>query len=896
MTFLLPQALLLLVPLAVVLWRRGQVRGPAMWVRAVLLLFVTLALARPALRVRSAGSDVVVVVDRSRSMPVTGDASALELIRLLESQRRPGDRLGVVGFGREARIDRALSSEAVFNGFVAPVDAEASNLAAALEVAFGVIPSDRNGRVLIISDGRATGLDARAAARRLAARGISVDHRWLARDEAVLDVAMTSLEGPPSLPSKEPFLITATLKASEATTGTFTLSRNGQVVLQTTRSIPEGSSVLTFPELADQPGLVSYEARVAVEGDRVPENDVARAVVRVEQAPRVLLLTDSPSGTLAKTLLTSKLELEVRSPAPLTMAQLENVGAVVLEDVEAGRLGESGLNVLAQFVEQAGGGLVMTGGRHSFGEGGYRKSVIEDVLPVSLEIREEQRKAALALSIIMDCSCSMGVTVPDGRTKMELAAEGVVGALELLNARDEASVHMVDTEVHELFGLSPVADGLPLSKVKRGFSGGGGIFIGVGLRTARREILKSTKATRHVLLFSDAADSEAPEDALDTVKELVGRGVTVSVIGLGSAGDSDAQLLRDIARAGNGRMYFADDATSLPRIFSQETIAVARASFIEEPTVLAPSADLGLLGRVPAKEPPSIDGYNLTFHKASSSVGVQTTDDNKAPIVAFWPHGAGRAVAVMLEVDGKATGGFRSWASARPLLEQAVRWSMPAQVDALDAVARSSLQGNDLHVTLDVAPNAVSVAGTPKLVLMSGDAHAKPIEMPLRWEDEDRLGAHLVLPGSGTWHPVLKVGPRVFRAAPVTLSWAPEFEPGSPKEGQATLTSVSKAGQGVERLSMTGMFRDAPESEGTLPVSAPLVALAVMLVVLEVVTRRFWTGPSPAVAVSSKRSKVTEVAREVPPPGPASEEPSAVRSALEEARKRSRGRTGPGGS
>ena len=138
----------------------------------------------------------------------------------------------------------------------------------------------------------------------------------------------------------------------------------------------------------------------------------------------------------------------------------------------------------------------MTGGRHSFGEGGYRKSPIEDVLPVSLEMRQEQRKASVALSILMDCSCSMGATVPDGRTKMQLAAEGAVAALELLNPEDEASVHMIDTAAHEIFGLSPVHDGLPLDKVARGFSGGGGIYVGEALRVGKGEILSSRKPTR----------------------------------------------------------------------------------------------------------------------------------------------------------------------------------------------------------------------------------------------------------------------------------------------------------------------------------------------------------------------------------------------------------------
>ena len=883
MTFALPQVLMLLVPLGVLLWRRGRVRGPAMLIRAALVTVITVALAAPSWRIRSTGSDLVVLVDRSRSMPAQSEAAATELVRLLESQRRTGDRVGVLGFGRETQVERGLSERGTFGGFPAAVDGEASNLAGALEAAFDLIPSERAGRVLVVSDGRATGLDARAAARRLAARGIGVDYRFLGRDQAVLDVAMIELQAPPSLPSKEPFLITATVKSTTATKGTFTLTRSGRVISRVTRDIAEGKSIITFPEVADRPGLVAYEVRVQVEGDGVPENDVAKAVVRVEEAPRVLLLTDKVNGALAQTLSASKLDLQVQTPAALGMAALEGVGVVVLEDVEAGRLSEAGLNVLAQFVTEAGGGLVMTGGRHAFGEGGYRKSVLEDVLPVSLEIREEQRKAAIALSIIMDCSCSMGVPIPDGRTKMELAAEGVVGALQLLNVRDEASVHMVDTGDHELFGLSPVSEGLPLGRVKRGFSGGGGIYIGEALRIAKREILTSTKPTRHVLLFADAADSEAADDAQASVAAMVHEGVTVSVIGMGLPTDGDAQLLRDIARWGNGRIYFAEDVTSLPRIFSQETIAVARASFIDAPTGLAVGGDWGLLGRASGASPPSVEGYNLTFRKPGTSTGLLTVDDNKAPIVAFWPRGAGRVVAVMAEVDGAATGALRTWSSTRPLLEETVRWAMPASVSGLDAVARTTVQGSDLHVTLDVPAEMISTFGAATLVLLSGDARVKPLELPLRWEDEDRLGAHLELPGSGTWHPVVKVGDRVYRAPPATLSWAPEFEPGSPQEGKSTLAAMAKAGGGVERLSMTGLFHEAPESEGLVPLGVPLIALAAVLMVLEVVLRRFWTGRVPA-AVRPVVAALVEAPRVEPVEAPKG------RDVLGDAKRRARQR------
>jgi uncharacterized membrane protein len=904
-SFVAPQALLLLLPLGLFLFFTARISGPPMWLRVALVTLLTVALARPELRYRSAGSDVVVIVDRSRSMPPRGEASAEELVRLLEPQRRTGDRLGVVSFGREPRVEMPLSAEGRFPGFTAAIDGESSNLSAALDAAGELIPAERAGRVLVLSDGRATGLDARAAARRLTARGIPVDVRFIGREEAAQDVAVTSLMVPPTVAAQEPFLLTATLKATSPAKTTLTLLRNGRPIAKTSRELGVGATVLTFRDLVEAPGLAAYELRADTADDGVPENDLGRAVVRIEGPPRVLLFTDKPKGTLARTLSEAKLALEVKAPGPVTMEQLEGVGAVVLEDVEAGRLSENGLHVLAQFVREAGGGLVMTGGKHSYGEGGYRKSPVEDLLPVSLEVREEQRKAAIAMSIIMDCSCSMGVRVPDGRTKMELAAEGVVGALQLLNPRDEAAVHMVDTEPHEIFSLQPVGGGLPLDKVARGFSGGGGIYVGVGLRTAKEQILSSTKPTRHVLLFSDAADSEEPDDYEKTIAELVRENVTVSVIGMGSRADPDAKLLEEVATRGNGRIYFAEDVMSLPRIFSQETIAVARSTFVEERAETKVALDLPQLGKLPSSDAPTVGGYNLTYLKPLASVGLRTADTNSAPVVAMWPRGAGRVAALTAEVDGPFTGEFRSWPGQRALLVQLVRWTMPPLALQLDAVARAQLSGNDLHVTLDFDPASPPPSGTPTLVLMAGDAKQKPVELPMRWEDEDRVGAHFVLPGSGTWHPVVKLGDRLFRAPPVTLPWAPEFEPAPVSEGKALLSAVAKAGGGLERIAMAGLFKEAVESEAAVPLAPGILALCVALLVAEVFVRRFLSGPrlrkrarpvvaapAPVAALSAPQRVVAAEApkpEEPPPPKPSA---PSMQDALSAAREKAKKRTG----
>ena len=90
--------------------------------------------------------------------------------------------------------------------------------------------------------------------------------------------------------------------------------------------------------------------------------------------------------------------------APLTLGELDGFRAVVLEDVLANELPPDGMHNLAHWVKNLGGGLLMTGGYSSFGVGGYYRSPIESVLPVTMEIREEQRKFGLAMAIALDPS------------------------------------------------------------------------------------------------------------------------------------------------------------------------------------------------------------------------------------------------------------------------------------------------------------------------------------------------------------------------------------------------------------------------------------------------------------------------------------------------------------
>src|SRR5207244_3147101 len=57
----------------------------------------------------------------------------------------------------------------------------------------------------------------------------------------------------------------------------------------------------------------------------------------------------------------------------------------IIDDIEAGFFKQDQLSLLSQFVSRRGGGLLMLGGKESFGEGGYNRTPVGEMLPVYLD-------------------------------------------------------------------------------------------------------------------------------------------------------------------------------------------------------------------------------------------------------------------------------------------------------------------------------------------------------------------------------------------------------------------------------------------------------------------------------------------------------------------------------
>jgi len=922
-SLLYPELLLLIVPLLFVYFWRA--RSPALggFTRVLMLLVAVSIAAVPLAPLGGKGVDVMIVADLSRSMPGDSRGRALEIIKLLEERRTSGDRVGIVTYGREARIERLPEEFGEAGGFVQQVDPDGSDLGGAITLAASLIPRARSGRLIVLSDGEANGTPVLAAAHEAAARGLPIDFRAFSRGDTA-DIAVESLDLPGVVDEREPFQFTASVRTDRTVAAEAILRRDDVEVARTTRTFEPGVTQLTFRDIVDRPGVARYRLELAAGGDRVPENNQGDGAVRVE-APAAILLVNSSGGpdNLSRALSAGKLPVNTVTPSalPADPAGLMAFRAVILANVPADQIGPQALAGLARFATDLGGGLLLTGGAASFGVGGYFKSALDPYLPVSMEIKNEHRKLSLAMAVALDRSGSMAMPASDGRTKMDLANLGTCAAIETLGPFDEVAVVAVDSAAHVISPLVPASEKDRIcDEVRTIQSMGGGIFTYTALVTAAQLVQESNKGTRHIVLFADAADAEEPGEYERLLAKLTSIGISVSVIALGSDADSDAAFLKDVAARGQGRIHFTASADELPRLFAQEAITVARSSFVTEPTAARALPDMVLLGELPASPFPSLDGYNLTYLRPGATMGVVTTDEYEAPVLAFWHQGLGRIASLTAEVDGRYSQRLNAWKDFPAFAIGLGRWLLggepPAGVRA--SVERAGGQG---VVRLELDPGRTRGgpddvrAATATIVPPPDSAAAAAQRLTLAWVNDDTLEARFPLQNAGLYLGAVQLGSgAVLPLAPLSLPYSPEFEPRSdPEEGRTTLREIARVTGGHERTAWDDVFSASRLwNRQVRDLVVPLALLLLALHVSEIAGRRLllfnaargwlqsWRWPRPRREWFRPRSAYPAQADPMPPVDstPVAPDtarvatPKPVESPLARAKKKARSRMG----
>ena len=681
--------------------------------RLVILLLLIGALAGVRLRLPSRDVAVIFAVDQSASISPAAQNAARDFVAKALEKQGASDDAGVIGFARDAEVWQPPAPGLRPKEWPVLKERAATDFERAFDFASAIFPTDKKRRLVLLSDGNDTSGRALPAAMDLVKAGVELFTVPL-RNAAASEVLVERVEIPRRLKTGEPFDLAANIRSNVETTAKVKLYQNQFLIEQRDVTLKPGDNDFRAPNLHADGNFISYEVEVVPARDTSVENNRAQATASLRGQPRVLIVDgdETKIRPLAEALRGEKMQVETRGALglPKTLEDLQQFDLLALSDVSALHMGREQMELYRRWVQDFGGGFLMIGGENSYGVGGYFRTPVEQMLPVRMEHEDRLDTPSVALLVVLDRSGSMTAQV-QGQTKMSLANQGAVLALNVLQPKDYFGVLAVDVRSHTVVPLAQHATrSSEEQKILSVTAGGGGIYIYTSLVEAFGQIRDIPARIKHIIVFSDAADAEEKNggemgdgargggSSLDLASAMLASKITTSVVALGLEADKDTAFLRQLAERGNGRFYLTSDATTLPQIFSTETMKVAQSSLVEEPFLAVPAKKSALTAGLDWAQAPLLLGYNATKQKPTADILLAT--ERGEPLLATWRYGLGQAAAFTSDAKSRWAAEWLAWPGYGKFWAQTVRGLM-RKSDQASFEVQSRESGDRLSLTID---------------------------------------------------------------------------------------------------------------------------------------------------------------------------------------------------
>lgn len=690
--------LLLLIPI-VYLARRshgwGKASGGAMtttkaWVslglRAMVVLLLALAISQPTLVKRGEGLSLVVVADRSASIPQRLRDQSERWLHEVGNTKRPEDRVGTIVVGGEPEILSRPETNAIVPESLSFLgDPDATDLASALRLALSIAPKDTATRLLLVSDGNENRGNLLKEAEAAAANGIPIDV-VITEFEHPNEIVFEQIQAPARSRIGATQDIRLFIRSQSEAQARLLLRENGRPI-DLDPAVPgdtmvvdlkAGPNVITVPVSFDEGGAQRFEATLEPLGegiDAVLENNRGTAVTFVAGGGKVLILdSGGESESLVRALREGGLTVDVRTAAeivdPATM--LNGYDALVLANVPRWDVDPALDRAIRASVHDMGVGLLMLGGPNSFGAGGWMESEVEKALPVKLDPPASRQLVRGALAIIVH-ACEWPTANYWAQT-VTIAAIQALSRLDLIGIITFGGLggHAWHHPLQEAGDKSAA-----IAAAKSMVVGDMQDFEGC-VALAYQGLSKTNAGQKHIIIISDG-DPAPPTPA--TLANCKNAKITITTVmlagGLGHGTQGDYQNMRYTATTTGGRFHEVKNPKQLPQIFTKEATVVSR-SLISEGRY-SPQVQTSLSGPLKGiTAVPEVQGYVVTVGKpglAQTSIQVSAKEGND-PLYAWWNYGVGRSVAFTSDATNRWGSAWTNWSDYRAFWEQTIRWLM----------------------------------------------------------------------------------------------------------------------------------------------------------------------------------------------------------------------------
>jgi hypothetical protein len=344
-------------------------------------------------------------------------------------------------------------------------------------------------------------------------------------------------------------------------------------------------------------------------------------------------------------------------------------------------------------------------------------------------------------------------------------------------------------------------------------------------------------AKKHIIILSDGLTQKADFPSLLT--SLREAKITVSTVALGK--DADRSLLRDIARQGNGRSYYTDDAEKIPRIFVGDTRLAAKNVIVEKPMRPVSHQESELIRGIPVQDLPLIEGQVITYPKEGAAHIFRT---GEGPLLSAWQYGLGRTVAFTSDLSAGWGRAWVQWGHFGAFTSQMVKWAQRKETDINYQVEWDRKDGRtvfQVDVT-DERGNWVNFLDLKaKILLPTGVSRIVTLDQktPGRYQGaffSEEMGEYFInLYASSTGG---SIAPKIFGYA---VPYADEFqETGTNRKLLSSLATLTRGRLLDINNSPEGLFSTNGRTRELSPPLWPwLILAAMLLLVVEVGIRKF---------------------------------------------------------
>jgi len=619
--------------------------------------------------------------------------------------------------------------------------------------------------------------------------------------------------------------------------GTLTLTRNGQTFKTDSVKLKPGSQIFTYQTtLSDGSPTSSYRASFTprrADFDRYAADNQALAWVTVRSKAKVLLLNGRSGGGRYLEEIFKRLGFEVTSRTADSPPAPTGYQVVVFNNAEREKFSTSYLASIERHVA-AGNGFLMLGDEASFAPGSYRRTPIENILPVEpREPKREEKNRAVVL--VIDKSGSMR----EGN-KMLYSLEAAKVLARQLKDNDLLGVVAFDVSPFIVVPMESVG------RLRSTFNSqidrlrpGGQTYIYPALLEAKRQLERQNAAIKHVILLSDGETRGSQSELIDLVSVMKNE-MKITVSGIAVGAEADIRLMKRVSQYGGGLFHYTLDPSTLPQIVLQQ---IQDKPTDEPPRErdFTPLQERGsqLLSSFPTRSYPTIRGYMETDLKRGAHLDLMIPrDDRKAPLLASWQYERGKSIALTTDLEGRWSRNWIQWNELQNFLGKILDWLRPSEEPIPLHEARVSLSASqpvlelfayeeasaDSQFRFSVIGKSGRSEGTLRKLAPGHYQAELPISVPGDYRvelTEERRGRRIPYPPIG-----------------YTLPYDRESEIARPEFNTNLLIQLAQATGGEINPESPDKFQKQDVTRNYQPMRQPLIVLAFVLFLLEIAARK----------------------------------------------------------